>query len=99
MGLFKNKKGKPSKFAGILKGVLQNPTIRTIVPGGNLLGAAVGVLVPDKEGNQKIGDKGKIVPADYNEISNPLLKDIAQFIAVLVSLGTVIITIIEVLKS
>jgi len=88
MGLFKNKKGKPSKFAGILKGVLQSQAIRAIVPGGNLISNAVGVLVPDKS--------PETPPDAVKQISNPILKDIVQAIVIL---GPIIYGIIELFKS
>ena len=86
MGIFKNKEGKPSKFATIAKGLLMNPTVRTLVPFGNVIGAATGVMVVDKEG----------APGEMKEISNPLIRDIVQAI---VTITPLVLMIIELLKD
>ena len=96
MGIFKNKKGEPSKLAGILKGVLQNPTFRTLVPGGNWIAAGVGVLVPDKKVRLEASGLSDAKLEAVKEISNPILKDIIQAIVIL---APIIYGIIELVKS
>ena len=94
MGIFKSKDGGPSKFAGVLKGVLSNPTIRTLVPFGNVLGAVSGVMVRNRTSDS--------LPADLDavrEISNPIIKDIYQL---MVQAGIIIggiLSIVELLKD
>jgi len=87
MGIFKSKDGKPSKLALSLKGLLQNPVVRTLIPGGNVIASAVGVLTVDKADKVKQGEFVKPTP-----ITNPLLRDIVQAI---VTLTPIILAILE----
>jgi len=85
MGIFKSKDGGPSKLATLAKGLLTNPVVRTLVPGGNMIASAVGVLTIDKA--DKADEFVKPTP-----ITNPLLRDIVQAI---VTLTPIILAILE----